>query len=172
MGDQLTTEPSGTTLRAAVDRFLSCPRCANPNTRRGYAAALDKLTERLGAARPLTTITPNELADALEQLWGQTAAATWNQRRAATASFLTWCTKNAYPAPVLPAWLERRPEHPDETRAIPHAAIERLLTRPDIPLREKTLWRMLYETAARTGEILAVNVEDLGVEDDPRSRQR
>jgi hypothetical protein len=87
------------TLRAAVDRFLSCPRCANPNTRRSYAAALDKLTERLGAARPLTTITPNERADTLEQLWGQTAAATWNQRRAATASFLTWCAKNAYPPP-------------------------------------------------------------------------
>lgn len=30
-----------------------------------------------------------------------------------------------------------------------------------MPLREKTLWRMLYETAARAAEILALNIEDL-----------
>ncbi len=30
-----------------------------------------------------------------------------------------------------------------------------------MPLREKTLWRMLYETAARANEILALNIEDL-----------
>ena len=41
------------------------------------------------------------------------------------------------------------------------AAIGRLLTRRDIPLREKTLWRMLYETTARAGEILALNIENL-----------
>jgi integrase len=35
------------------------------------------------------------------------------------------------------------------------------------PLREKTLWWLLYETAARANEILALNVEDL---DMPRRR--
>ena len=30
-----------------------------------------------------------------------------------------------------------------------------------MPLREKALWRLLYETAARAGEILALDVEDL-----------
>jgi len=105
-----------------------------------------------------------ELAAALEELWGHAAPATWNQRRAATASFLAWCAKNSTLAPTLPASAERRPEHPDETRAIPHGAIERLLTRHDIPLREKTLWRMLYETAARAGEILGLNIEDLDLD--------
>jgi integrase len=28
-------------------------------------------------------------------------------------------------------------------------------------LRDKTLWWLLYETAARAGEVLALNVEDL-----------
>jgi integrase/recombinase XerC/integrase/recombinase XerD len=32
---------------------------------------------------------------------------------------------------------------------------------PDIPLRERTLWRLLYETAARPAEVLALDVEDL-----------
>jgi integrase len=31
----------------------------------------------------------------------------------------------------------------------------------DHPLRDKTLWWLLYETAARAGEVLALNVEDL-----------
>jgi integrase len=58
----------------------------------------------------------------------------------------------------LPAALERRPEHSDETRALDRATIERQLTRKDVPLREKILWRMLYETAARAAEILALNI--------------
>jgi integrase len=33
-----------------------------------------------------------------------------------------------------------------------------------VPLREKTLWRMLYETAARASEVLALNVNVLDLE--------
>jgi integrase/recombinase XerC/integrase/recombinase XerD len=41
------------------------------------------------------------------------------------------------------------------------ADVGQLLTREDMALRDKTLWRMLYESAARVGELLALNVEDL-----------
>ncbi|MFI7444895.1 tyrosine-type recombinase/integrase [Nonomuraea indica] len=51
-----------------------------------------------------------------------------------------------------------------DSRAVAKTTIHRLLSRRDIPLREKTLWRMLYETAARAAEILALNVEDLDLE--------
>jgi integrase/recombinase XerC/integrase/recombinase XerD len=37
----------------------------------------------------------------------------------------------------------------------------RALTRDDIAIRERTLWRMLYETAARSAEVLRLDVEDL-----------
>jgi integrase len=57
--------------------------------------------------------------------------------------------------------LERRREHVNHTKALPRAAIERQLTRRDIRLREKTLWRVLYETAARAHEILALDIDDL-----------
>jgi len=79
-------------------------------------------------------------------------------------SWLTWCANRRWPAPQLPGDAERLTEHSDTTRALPRASIERLLSRRDIPLREKTLWRMLYETAARASEILALNVEDLDLE--------
>ena len=80
-------------------------------------------------------------------------------------SWLTWCAdRKRWSAPQLPGDAERRKEHSDHTRALPRASIERLPSRRDIPLQEKTLWWMLYETAARASEILALDVEDLDLE--------
>jgi integrase len=39
--------------------------------------------------------------------------------------------------------------------------VEALLTREDVALRDRVLWRMAYETAARVGELLALDVADL-----------
>lgn len=157
----MSADKTAITLRTALDRFLASARCRKPTTRRSYAATLDRIIAHLGAGRPLAQTTGEEFGQALTALWATAAAATWNQRRAAISSFLGWCTRNGYPAPTLPAGVERQPEQRDETRAIDRAAIERLLTRRDLPLREKTLWRMLYETTARAAEILALDIEDL-----------
>ena len=55
-------------------------------------------------------------------------------------------------------------EHNDETKAVSRSRIDRLCRRRDVPLREKTLWRMLYETTARAAEVLSLNIdEDLDV---------
>jgi integrase/recombinase XerC/integrase/recombinase XerD len=61
--------------------------------------------------------------------------------------------------------LERRKPRPDRSRA----EVEQLLTREDIGLRERALWRMLYETAARSAELLALDVDDLDL---PNRRAR
>jgi integrase len=66
--------------------------------------------------------------------------------------------------PSVPADCERRQENPGETKAVPGTAVQRLLSRRDIPLREETLWRMLYETAARAAEILEIDVQDLDLD--------
>jgi integrase len=63
-----------------------------------------------------------------------------------------------------PGPADQRREHLNATRAAPRPAIERALSRRDLPLREKTLWRMLYETAARASEVLALNIEDLDLD--------
>ncbi|MDQ6949628.1 MAG: site-specific integrase [Actinomycetota bacterium] len=57
--------------------------------------------------------------------------------------------------------LRRRRRRADRTRALSRSDVEQLHSRKDIPLREKTLWRMLYETAARAAEVLALDVADL-----------
>ena len=50
------------------------------------------------------------------------------------------------------------------TRAIAAASLERLFRREDIQVREKCLWRLLYETAARAQEVLSADVTDLDLE--------
>ncbi|MFN2506614.1 MAG: tyrosine-type recombinase/integrase [Acidimicrobiales bacterium] len=59
--------------------------------------------------------------------------------------------------------LRRRRRPPDRTRALSRAEVESLLTRGEVGLRDKTLWRMLYETAARISEVLSLDVVDLNM---------
>jgi integrase/recombinase XerC/integrase/recombinase XerD len=76
-------------------------------------------------------------------------------------SFLRWSTSDDELVDALMRHGARRRVPADRTRAIPHAQLERLWSRESVPLREKVLWRLLYETAARAGEILALDVEDV-----------
>lgn len=64
--------------------------------------------------------------------------------------------------------LRRRNPRPDRSRALDRAAVEQLLTREDVSLPERVLWRMAYETAARSAELLGLNVEDLDLPNRPR----
>ena len=150
------------TVRDAVDAFLAAPRgSGSAHTRRAYTDVLHRIADHLGADRELTALDADEVADALTTLWGSAAPATWNRNRAAVSSWLSWCTTKArWNAPGLPGTCERRREPRDHTRAVDRAAIERICTRRDIALRERLLWRMLYETASRAGAVLGLNVED------------
>ncbi|SCF65135.1 Phage integrase family protein [Streptomyces sp. Ncost-T10-10d] len=69
--------------------------------------------------------------------------------------------KHGYDGPTVPAWTKRMPPPDSDTPARSKLAIDRLIARWDVHLREKTLWRMLYETCARAEEILDVNIEEL-----------
>ena len=58
--------------------------------------------------------------------------------------------------------LVRRRPRPDRARALSRSEVDQLLTRKDISLRERTFWRMLYETAARSAEVLALDAWQTG----------
>ncbi|MFF0116477.1 site-specific integrase [Streptomyces prasinus] len=66
------------------------------------------------------------------------------------------------PAPTGPA--RRGATPPDRTKALAQNQIA-ALWRLDVALREKTQWKMLYESAARADEVLCLNVEDLYPQD-------
>jgi len=110
----------------------------------------DRRPATAGPRRPLTG------------LWGGAKPATWNRNRAAVGSWLAWCAgRQHWAAPALPAAAQRRRENNDYTKAVSRSRIDRLCRLRDVPLREKTLWRLLYESASRASAVLALNVEDL-----------
>ena len=147
------------TVRAAADAFLDS--LGNPNTVRNYGIGVGKTVERIGEGRPLASVMDDEIGEVLELLWGEAAVNTWNARRASVLSWLGWCGERGYDGPSVPAWAKRMTPPDSETPARSKMAIDRLIARREVHLREKTLWRMLYETCARAEEILGVNIEDL-----------
>jgi integrase len=151
------------TLALAAAAFLAQPSLAR-STRRSYDQTLTRLVHDLGSDRPLSTLTVEAVTVAVTTAWGSRAPATWNRQVATVRSFLGFCRRRRWLVDDFTVDLERRPEPADRTKAIPLPELERLWRREDIGVREKALWRLLYETAARASEALAINVEDLELE--------
>jgi integrase len=116
------------------------------------------MTTALEAAGAEPTAAAIEAAAQLR--WGTVAPATWNRHAATIRSFLGYAARHGLLGELRVA-LDRRREPADRTCALPKAALERLWSRRDVALRDKTLGRLLYETAARASEALSLNVEDL-----------
>jgi integrase len=152
--------PSKTTLGAAIKAFFA-DRDLAPATRRAYRATYDPLLATFGADIPITALTGTGLQRWITRRWGQAAPATWNARLTATQVLFGYCQRQGWIEGNPTASLERRRIPRDETRAIPYEELDALWSRPDVARREKLLWRMLYATAARASEILALDVEDL-----------
>jgi len=160
--------PPARTLRSAAEAFLDT--IGSANTRRAYGIAIVKTVDQLdghgpdglvGPSRTLDAVTATEVGAALEALWGQAAVNTWNARRAAVGKWLSWCAEQGWTAPTIPSTAARSTPPDSDTPVRLRTAIDHLIARRDVHLREKTLWRMLYETCARAEELLQLNIEDL-----------
>jgi integrase len=149
-----------------VHAFLASAELSRTSVR-VYHQALGQLARELPAGRGFEQLDAEHLEHAATRAWAHLGPATWNRNRAILRSCLRWQSSGA-PARLTPH-LRRRREPVDRTRAIPYPVLERVFALQTVPLREKTLWRLLYETAARAGEILALDVEDLDL---PNKRAR
>ncbi len=152
-----TATPS---LTSAGDAFFA-GRDLAATTRRTYGATYRALIDELGAELPVTELTGPALADAIHHRWAHTSPTTWNNRIAAIQSLVRYCLRQGWLENDPTSALERRRTPRNETRAIPYEDLDALWSRPDVGLREKLLWRCLYSTAARSADILALDVEDL-----------
>lgn len=153
------------TIDTAARRFLA-ERDLAPTTRRVYGLTLAALAEDLGDDTALDTITTEDLEGHLRSRYSRAAPATYNRTLATIGSFFAWATRRRLLAGDPAEGLERRPERrtarqAHQQRAIPYEGLEALWSHRDVALREKTLWRMLYETGGRANEILGLDVEDL-----------
>ncbi|WP_084774127.1 tyrosine-type recombinase/integrase [Nonomuraea candida] len=153
--------PGPSTVASAVAHFLDSLRAAT--TRTGYARTLARLTAVTGAHHPVAELEPEHYAGVMAA-WDTAAAGTWNRHLSALVSFTTWAQRQDLLATNPARRLTRRATVRRDDRAIPADLLEKLFTDDRHPLRERVLWRLLYETAARAEEILALNVEDLDPE--------
>ncbi len=147
-------------LQVAADAFLAQPDLA-PSSRRSYGQTMHHLVKELGAEREIASLEPNQLAFVMSQAWNRVGPASWNRHVAAVRSFASYCQRQGWLVEDITADLQRRPEKADRTRVISFLELERLWSRESVGLREKCLWRLMYETACRAEEALSLNVEDV-----------
>lgn len=158
-----------TDLRAAVEAFLDT--VTNANTRRSYGIALGALTAECEPGAPLGVLEGEAGADRVAawfaNTWGTAAPATANARLGALKAATAWWRTQGWLTGDPLRRIRTRRVARERSRALDRASVEALLRREDIAIRERVLWRMLYETAARAQELLDLDVADL---DTPRRR--
>ncbi|MGW5922216.1 tyrosine-type recombinase/integrase [Nocardia fluminea] len=157
---KLPAGAGGVRLADAVRMFSATITVAN--TRRGYAVALDRLVADFGADTDVGLLDrePDRISGWFTFVWGAMSPKTFNLRLTALTSACAWWREQGWLTGDPLMRLRARPVAPDRSRAITHDEVSELLT-SDASLRERKLWTMLYETAARAEEILTLDVGDL-----------
>ena len=156
------TARESATLADATGAYLAT--LAGPEsvgTRRVYSGVLAAVAAGLGPDTDVATLQPRAVAAWFTAQWGDRSPARWNTCLDALRSAGRYWSDQGWTHEDPARLLRRRRKAPDRSRALSRAEVERLLTREDISIRERTLWRMLYETAARSAEVLRLDVEDL-----------
>jgi integrase len=149
------------TLGRAVDAYLATLGGAEQaSTRRTYGRVLGWIAAEFGS-ESAPDIDAGRFAAWFGVKWADRAPSTWNVSLDAVRSAAAYWQRQGWITADPSRMLQRRKPRPDRARALSRADVERLLTREDIGLRERTFWRMAYETAARSAELLALDVEDL-----------
>jgi len=166
---RLSPAADGVTLGRAADAYLATLSGAEQaSTRRTYGRVLRWIVTEFGS-ESAPDIDAERFAGWFGSRWGDRSPSTWNVCLDAIRSAAAYWQRQGWIAADPSRLLRRRKPRPDRVRALSRADVEQLLTREDISLRERTLWRMLYETAARSAEVLALDVEDLDL---PNRRAR
>ncbi|QIY59493.1 site-specific integrase [Streptomyces sp. RPA4-5] len=173
-----------TSYTAAVERYLTGAGIAKSSARIyritlttwGWMLAGEPAPTRparRGAKPPVfpnTAIDEPALPEALAELAAARAdemdADTVNRELSITRKAIGWWQRQGWIIGDPTIGIERRPAPPDHTKALAENQIA-ALWRLDVGLREKTFWKMLYDSAARADEVLCLNVEDLYPQDKP-----
>ena len=159
---RLAAAAGDVTLGQAAEAYLGTLGAAEQaSTRRTYGRILRRVVAEFGAQTAPDQVDAERFAEWFGQQWAGRAPSTWNVSLDAIRSAAAWWMQRGWITADPSRMLKRRTPRPDRTRALSRAEVEQLLTRQDISLRERTFWRMAYETAARSAEMLALNMEDL-----------
>jgi integrase/recombinase XerC/integrase/recombinase XerD len=152
-------------LAAAAAGFLA-QRDLRSRSITVYGQTLARLAAYAGADTPIDQLGEAELQAFMDAYYADAAPATWNLNLAALRSFFGYARRQHATAgdPTGPIERRRLRRDPDR-RVIPGRQLDALWRRADLPVRDKTLWRLLYDSAARAHEILGLDVDDLDLPD-------
>ena len=154
--------PVPATCAQAIEHFLATSSFAR-RTRESYAEDLAPLLRRIGRA-PIRALTREE-AQRFLALQDGLAPATYNRRLAALRSLVRWLGEHG--------WLDHDPldgirRHPQgeqvsralDPRALDPRAVESVL-RSISAVRDRALFRLIYDGALRCQEALAIDIEEI-----------
>ncbi|MQY22040.1 tyrosine-type recombinase/integrase [Nocardia macrotermitis] len=147
-------------VRLGDARDIYLGTIVSPNTRRGYGIALAALVEAFGADSDVGLLDPDRVDGWFRFRWGGASAQTFNVRLASLRAACTYWAERCWLVGDPLQRLRPRPVPADRSRAVTRAEVTAILGL-DVPLRERVLWTMLYETAARAEELLELDVPDL-----------
>jgi integrase/recombinase XerC/integrase/recombinase XerD len=138
------------TVGGAVGAYLaSIDRPESRGTHGQYPATLRQFRDRFGQDAELAGLGAVGVRALIEETWGQRKPSTCNRSIDVFRSAYAYWTRQGWAAQDPTEPMRRRTVAADRSRALSRAGVEQLLTREDIGLRERVLWRMLYESAAR-----------------------
>jgi predicted RNA polymerase sigma factor len=144
---------TGPTLGSAIDEFLGRPTAA-PSTTRAYRQTLLRVRRGLGDRAALAGLTAAEVSAVFNECWASASPRSWNRHLSAVRSFAAWAQRPELAAGLvacgLPPAVHRPQIDPQST-----------LHGREAPLRERTLWTLLHESAAPIAAVLALDVDDL-----------
>ncbi|MDX3839538.1 tyrosine-type recombinase/integrase [Streptomyces europaeiscabiei] len=156
----LPARSSVPTLADATAAYLAT--ITDANTRRTYGPVLDRLATHYGAHTALDALAdPDRLAAWFTGQWGAAAARTWNTRMNALHSATGYWRQQGWLVDDPTVRLRMRPTPADRDRALSRDQVTALLNDKKAALRDRVLWHMLYETAARAEEALCLDVPHL-----------
>lgn len=171
---QLHVPTPAPAIGLAIDAFLdTLDHAETAGTHRVYGGTLAELRTALGAGLPLDALADPAVEHALvgwfEGRWGPRAPATFNRNLDALRAAVAYWVDQGWISADPTRRLTRRGRAPDRSKSIDRAELDRFLRRRSHAIRERTLWRMLYESAARASEVLRL---DIGHLDLPNRRTR
>ena len=123
--------------------------------------SLDSLVAQFGPTTAVGELSALRLTAWFRHRHAVAAPATWNRKLATLRAAVGCGTAAAGSLGTRPVNWSVAVSGSTAPRALTRGQLERLFGRRDLPLRERNLWRLLYETAARANELLALDVADL-----------
>lgn len=154
----------GSSLQPVIAAFLTAVDLAD-STVVVYDVTLERFLDDLGDL-PLDKITKTAVRRHLTDQYASTAPATFNRNLATLSSLFAWCVENELLASSPTAGIRRRTpkrtmEAERQARPVPYTELAAVWGDTAHGLRDRVLWAMAYDTAARADELLGLNIENI-----------